>query len=184
MRLFVAVFPPEEVRRNLIEAARMLEVGGDVRWVRPEGVHLTLKFLGEVPEERVDEVRRAIEKIGGRHESFGVEISGFGAFPSRRRARVVWAGVGEGAKELAELAGDVEHAMQGLGFARERRPYRPHLTLGRARKRPVSLGPEERDPPGERRFTARRVELVRSILGPEGATYLTLAAARLSEDGE
>jgi 2'-5' RNA ligase len=184
MRIFVALFPPEELRRSLLESAQELEVSGRVRWVRPEGVHLTLKFLGETPEEAVEGLQQALSEVCARHGPFEVGLSGFGAFPSRRKARVIWSGVDAGADSLRALAEDVERSLEKLGFGRERRPYSPHLTLGRAGGRPVTLGPEERDPEVKDRFMARRIDLVESVLDRKGATYTTLAAYGLSEGGE
>ena len=176
MRTFVAVFPPPEVRETLARAARKLPVSGEVRWVRPANVHLTLKFLGDVAESDLSRVAEALEAIRGRHEPFEVALCGFGAFPSGRRARIFWAGIGEGSERLRALARDVELSLEPLGFDREARPYSPHLTLGRAHGRPASLvdaaGASEPGP----RFWVRRMELVKSVLGGAGADYSTLAA--------
>jgi 2'-5' RNA ligase len=177
VRIFVAVFPPPEIRRALVGAARELPVVGEVRWARPENVHLTLKFLGDVPEDDLDRVAEALEPVRLRHESFEAELSGFGAFPSARRARILWAGIGEGSEPLRDLARDVEASLEPLGFEREDRAYMPHLTLGRARGRPVSLEAFEAPPLG---FSVRNVDLVESVLGG-GSTYSTLATYLLSQ---
>jgi 2'-5' RNA ligase len=179
VRAFVAVFPPAEVRRALVESARELEVVGEVRWMRPERAHFTLKFLGEVAEEDLDRVAKALEMVCPRHEPFEARPSRFGAFPSARRARIVWAGIGEGSEPLRALAEDVETSLERLGYERESRAYVPHLTLGRARGRPVSLEVVE-TPPSIPGFVVRSVELVQSVLGGE-PTYSTLATYPLSE---
>ncbi len=182
MRAFVAVFPQLEVREALARAARELPLEGDVRWVRHENVHITLKFLGEVTEEDLARVAEVLGSVGGRHGPFEVVASGFGAFPSARRARILWAGIGEGADRLGALARDVERSLEPLGFGREDRPYTPHLTLGRARGRPVALGAEALRPGIE--FSVERMDLVESVLGGAGAAYSTLAAYALSESGD
>jgi RNA 2',3'-cyclic 3'-phosphodiesterase len=179
VRTFVAVFPPPEIRRALVGAARELPVVGEVRWARPENVHLTLKFLGDVSGEDLDGVAEALEQVRVRHEPFEAELSGFGAFPSARRARILWAGIGAGSEPLRDLARDVEVSLEPLGFEREDRAYVPHLTLGRARGRPVSLESVEKSPP--RGFRVRNIELVESALGGAGSTYSTLATYLLSE---
>lgn len=115
-------------------------VVGEVRWVRPENVHLTLRFLGDVPVAETPRVAEALRPVGGRHETFEVATAGFGAFPSANRVRVLWAGVGAGSDGLRSLAGDASSALEPLGFGRESRPYVPHLTLCRARGRPAQLG--------------------------------------------
>ena len=177
MRIFVAVFPPPEVRRALVGAARELPVAGEVRWARPENVHLTLKFLGDVPEDALGRVADTLEPVSLRHEPFEAELSGFGAFPSARRARILWAGIGEGSEPLRDLARDVEASLEPLGFEREDRAYVPHLTLGRARSRPVSFETVETPRLG---FSVRNLDLVESVLGG-GTTYSTLATYILSE---
>jgi RNA 2',3'-cyclic 3'-phosphodiesterase len=177
-RAFVAVSPPLEVREALLGTARGLPITGEVRWVKPENVHLTLKFLGDVVEEDLARVTSILESVCGRHESFEVAPSGFGAFPSARRARILWAGVGEGAERLTALAHDVQRSLESLSFEPEKRPYRPHLTLGRARGRPAVLGAAGITPPGLG-FPVNSVELVESVLGEAGATYSTLASRAL-----
>jgi RNA 2',3'-cyclic 3'-phosphodiesterase len=180
MRLFVAVFPPMEVREALASAARSLPVAGKVRFTAPANIHLTLKFLGDVREEDLARVADALEPVRERHGPFEAEISGFGAFPSKGRAKILWASIGEGSEALISLSRNVEESLEPLGFERENRPYVPHLTLGRARGRPATLEDADISPqvPG---FTVDQVELVRSVLDKDGATYSTLAAYPLSE---
>jgi RNA 2',3'-cyclic 3'-phosphodiesterase len=181
VRAFVAVFPPPEIREALVSAARELPVVGAVRWIRPENVHLTLKFLGDVREEDLlDRVEGALEVVCGRHEPFEAEPSAFGAFPSARRARILWAGIDEGSDRLRALAEDVESSLQPLGFEREDQAYMPHLTLGRARARPVVLEAVE-TPSTIPNFTVRNMELLQSVPGGAGVTYPTLATFPLSE---
>lgn len=180
MRTFVAIFPPPEVRKKLLRTARRLRIIGEVRWTKTENVHLTLKFLGEVPEESLDRIGGALREVAGRHGGFEVEAGGFGAFPSMEKARVLWAGVGEGAAPLRDLAGDVENALEPLGFGGEDRAYTPHITLGRARGRPVVLIPPGAASPAMR-FSARSLELVRSVPGGGGVRYSTLETCSLSE---
>lgn len=180
MRVFAAIFPPSEVREALLRAARDLPSRGNVRWSRPENVHLTLKFLGEVPEAELDGVRDVLTEVCARYEPFVAETTGFGAFPATKKARVVWAGIGEGGERLQSLAEDLESSLEGVGFERENRAYRPHVTLGRARGRPARLELPEVAAQGLK-FTVREVELVRSVLGKTGAEYATLAAYPLSE---
>ena len=180
MRAFVAVFPPPEVRKALSRAARGLPVAGQVRFTPPTNVHLTLNFLGDVSQEDLALVAEALEPLRERHEPFEAAISIFGAFPSPRKARILWAGVGEGADRLSALAKDADQSLEPLGFEREGRAYVPHLTLGRARGRPVTLEATEVSPPVHG-FSVRRLDLVESVLGSAGATYSTLAAYPLSQ---
>jgi 2'-5' RNA ligase len=174
VRTFVAIFPPPEVGETLFRAARDLPASKDFRLTSREKIHLTLKFLGEVAQDDLARVTRALEPIRGRYEPFEVFISGFGAFPSQRKARILWAGIEGESGPLRAIAGDVEDLLEPLGFERESRPYVPHLTLGRARNRPAKLDGVKPTPPALR-FTISSVELVQSVPGKNGVAYEILA---------
>lgn len=178
LRTFVAIFPPSGVQEALLRAARDLLVEDSVRWARPANVHLTLKFMGETPEEKLEDIHAALSAVAGRHGAFRVRPSGLGAFPSTRRARTIWAGVDVGSASLQALAEDVEKALEPLGFGRERRAYTPHATLGRARKRSVRL--PESDVGRLPDFRARRLDLVESVPGPGGVSYTVRGSYPLS----
>jgi RNA 2',3'-cyclic 3'-phosphodiesterase len=178
VRAFVAVFPPPELREEALARARRLSLRGRVRWSKPGNVHLTLKFLGDVQKEILDGLCAAVEEVCGHHTSFDAGLAGFGAFPSARRAQVLWAGIGTGFDGLRSLATDLDAVLAPLGFEREKRPYTPHLTLGRARGQPASFEPRPEEYIGE--FRVRRVELTESTLTPEGAVYRTVRAFALS----
>lgn len=184
MRTFIAVFPPPEVRREALEWARRLSSDDRVRWTRPENVHLTLKFLGEVRAEALDGIRAALGEVCAEHASFDAPLAKLGAFPSAQRAKILWISVGAGSDRLRSLAADIDDALAPLGFDREKRPYVPHLTIGRARGRPLNLGlPSSVEGLG---FRVGRVELTESTLTAEGATYRTIEDFALGgkrEDG-
>jgi len=132
MRAFIAIDLPETIRATLRRKQALFRCASpDARWTQPEGIHLTLKFLGEVPDPKVKEVCGRLKNLG-QFEAFSVQVKGFGFFPDARRPRVMWVGV-EALSSLSRLAEQVEEAMQGIGFAREKRAYRPHLTLARFR---------------------------------------------------
>ena len=172
MRVFVAVFPPPPVREALTEAARALPTDA-FRLTPPERVHLTLKFLGEVPPEVLPGVTSALERAARQVEPFDATVSGFGAFPSARRARILWAGIGAGADGFRALSRAVEDLLEPEGFAREDRPFVPHLTLGRARRPvPVELGGAGVPDLG---FAVGAVDLVESRQDGSGVTYPVLA---------
>jgi RNA 2',3'-cyclic 3'-phosphodiesterase len=173
VRIFVAVFPPSDVREALFHAARDLPGSNDFRLIGPDKLHLTLKFLDNVAEDDLSRVTRALRPLRERHEPFEVSTSGFGAFPSERRTRILWAGVEEGSKSLGEVAQTVEDLLEPAGFGREERPYVPHLTLGRARGRQAKLEGANVSPPAFR-FTVSGVELVESAPGAGGVTYSVL----------
>jgi 2'-5' RNA ligase len=174
VRTFVAVFPPPEVREALFRAARDLPSCKDFRLIGQEKIHLTLKFLGNVAEDELDNVMQALGPVREKHEPFEVSTSGFGAFPSARRARILWAGVEEGAEPLRAVAQDIEDLLESAGFERGDRPYVPHLTLGRARRRQTKLDDAKASPP-TLRFKVFGVDLVESVPGKDGVRYSILA---------
>ncbi len=177
MRIFVAVFPPPEVREKVLASARRLPSGDRVRWIRPENVHLTLKFLGDVEDEIMDYLCAALGEVCERHTPFDTRLEELGAFPSARRARILWVGIGAGSDRLRSLAADLDAALAPLGFEPEKRPYTPHLTLGRTRGRPASFDPSY--DVGSFGFRVRHVELTESTLTDKGAVYRTLKSFTL-----
>ncbi len=141
MRLFVALNLPAPVREALWAAtARVRDLGGPVKWVRGDGLHLTLKFLGDVPDEREPELTAALTRAAAGARSLSLALGGFGVFPDFRRPRVVWVGIAA-EPGLEILQHRVEQEFAPLGFATEGRPFRPHVTLGRAARdaRPADL---------------------------------------------
>lgn len=143
MRLFVALDIPETVRHQLhglMESLRKVCPGA--RWVRPEGIHVTLKFIGHVDGAKCGAIRRALERV---HSERRVEMRfyGLGFFPNGTRPRVAWCGV-EGTPNLAELAAEIDQAVARLGFEREKRAYTPHLTLARIDAEKVRRGEIEK----------------------------------------
>jgi 2'-5' RNA ligase len=179
----VALDPPEAVRRRLSamqgDLRRLAGRHADeVRWAAPENVHLTLQFLGAVPEERVPALRAALAAAAAASRPLSLEVKGAGGFPSGRRPRVLWAGVeGDGAALSALVAG-VGRLLAPLGFSPEGRPFSPHLTLGRAREGRGAPGlggalaqAAAADPVPWR---ADALVLFRSHLSPAGSRYEAL----------
>ena len=134
MRLFIALTPPPDVQREVWDAfAPLRERPLPVKWVPPENVHLTLKFLGEVRSERQAEIVGALASAARGTKTITLVVRGAGAFPNARAPRVVWAGI-EPDPAIEILADRVERSCAPLGFPPEGRPFRPHLTLGRAER--------------------------------------------------
>ena len=154
-----------------------------VSWVAPENLHVTVKFLGNVDEARVQSVIDALRTAVRGHAPFDLEVGGLGAFPSATRARVLWAGLIGGTTPLGALAASVEDALAQLGFPREDRPFSPHITLARVRE--PRRSPELAEALGVtsgRRFgqvAVPDIALMRSDLSPRGARYSTLASIAL-----
>ena len=133
-RTFIAIPLSATVRRKAEQlVTRLSASGAKVKWVAPQQIHITLKFLGEVPNEQTIDVCRAVAAAAEGTPPFDIECQGAGAFPSPERPRIVWGGVGAGSETLVPLQAAIEEAMGGLGYPFEARRYVPHLTLGRVR---------------------------------------------------
>lgn len=132
MRLFIALNLPKKERLKIHRAARVLrEAELPVRWVDPDHYHITLKFLGDLRKDKAPGVEEAMAKAAAANRPFTTELGGFGAFPTIRRPRVLWLGVGAN-PELRCLKQDLEWALGSIGFEPETRSFHPHVTLGRA----------------------------------------------------
>jgi 2'-5' RNA ligase len=177
MRLFLALDLPHDVRDAIGRARRDLEPRlPGWRWTRAEGVHVTLRFLGEVDDSRLADLaprweRAALAATG----PISLEVRGLGCFPSSRRPRVLWVGVAEEPDRgrLRALAAATEREARAAGFAAEERGFRPHATLARAVAGPASAPPEAEWSFG--RAWIESLTLFRSDLGPGGARYTALA---------
>ena len=182
VRAFVAIEPPAGLRDALagVPAAASLPPGASVRWTPPENLHLTLRFLGDTPEEQLAPLADTLDAIAAGAPPFELEPGGAGAYPEERNARVLWVGLVDADRKLRRLRNQVEAAVRGLGWKREGRPFQPHLTLARLR-RPVRLpagGWLEAVP--RCRFAVKEVALIRSTLKPAGAVYDVLHRASLA----
>ena len=188
IRAFIAIDLSPEIRRNLDGVSSALKEQlnrAPVRWVAAEGIHLTLKFLGDVSLSNLDVLKKILEGEVSRHSRFEISVGKIGAFPSTHRPRVIWVGV-EGPAELFAVQRGIETETSRLGYAREERPFSPHLTLGRVSR---NASPAEIRAIGEAIdinpagfLGALRVEgvnLYRSDLRPSGAVYTRLFSAPL-----
>ena len=186
VRLFAAVRVPDEQLEVVDDATRPLrERLAGARWTAREQRHVTVKFVGYLDAEHVDDARAAVAACALRHRAAQVRLSDLGAFPTPRRARVLWAGLDDPTNVLARLAADLDDAFRPLGVEPERRSFTPHLTLARFRE-PARLDglpplPAAELPP----FPVAEVELFRSHLSPRGARYESLDRLPLvcSDDG-
>jgi len=178
VRLFVALEIPARVRENLAALlASLRAISREPRWVRPDNLHVTLKFLGEVAEAEVDKVRTALAGIHS-GQPVSLEFRGLGFFPNAKHPRVFWAGIAA-SPNLKQLAGDIEAAMEKCGIPRESREFSPHLTLARFERpglpenlRKAIAENAERD---FGKLRSNEFHLVQSKLKASGAEYTTLA---------
>lgn len=185
MRCFIAVDLSAEVRAAVADVQARVRAAApraDVRWLDPHAFHLTLKFLGAVPGERVVAVSAALESAVS-EPPLELEARGLGAFPTIRRPRVLWAGIVVGVPRLVTLAAAVERALVPLGFPPEARPFQAHLTLGRVRS-PRDAGALAKAIEAEGAvalgaWTASEVVLYQSHLKPTGAVHEKVSLHRL-----
>ena len=134
LRLFLALPIAPEILDSLGEGVDTLrETRAPVRWVRPEGMHLTVKFLGDTENKKISYLAQALNTVCGEFEPFPMSVTGIGAYPNMRHPRVVWAGVEEFSGTLLRLAGGVEDACAKLGWPRDKREFSPHVTVGRVK---------------------------------------------------
>ena len=192
LRLFVAVELPETWRAGLSRLMSQMQaaLAADaqtktirVRWVRPDGIHLTLKFLGETPAGSLAAINAALARAAPATPAIRLDVGRVGSFSDRRALRVIWVGIGGETQKLAALAQRVDIELAATGYPRERRPFAAHLTLARL---PDQLSPTQREQvlsavqsfpaPSIPSFSVERLSLMRSHLGPGGARYERLAA--------
>ena len=186
VRVFIAVPLDQELRAAAAGLRRQLNSTADLlRWVPPGNLHLTLKFLGEIAEERVTKVAEAVREVARRSGRFTITLTGAGAFPSMRRPQVVWVGVKQGSDTLIALARDLDVALHRMKFPREHRPFRPHLTVARSRHGgPV---PDLSGPLGGLgdlivvRQVVDTLVVMESQLQPSGAIYRSIEEVGLGE---
>ena len=188
IRCFIAIELPDEAKEGLARLKK--ELARDehkfVKWVDPGGIHLTLKFLGNIPSKRVTEITEAMRTAVQGISRFHLEISGLGAFPSLRQARVFLVGIGGEVDKLSRLQQNIDSALAALGFAKEERSYVPHLTLARIKQ---GASPLERRVFGELvgatsfedkyHVEVEAISLMRSQLTPAGAIYTRLMTVAL-----
>jgi len=190
LRTFIAIELDESLRRSLGALQNRLKrqvPPGSVRWVAPEGIHLTLKFLGDTPGDRIPEIAAALRDACGTSAPFEVSVEGRGCFPSFRRPRVVWVAVHDNSHKLARLQQEIERLVAPLGYPTEERSFNPHLTLGRVSRHADGYEAAAVGQAVERSVVEQigaqhvtEVRFIRSELRPTGALYTSLATAPLS----
>ena len=187
LRLFVAADLPPRLLADLDESLVSLRSRPEVasaRWAVPANQHVTLKFLGWVDAGTLDRIEKALTAVASSHKPAVITVTGLGAFPSERRARVLWAGLDDAAGLLTALASDLDSALAPLGFEPESRAFTPHLTLARF-KPPASIAGVLSEVPkvAEPSFEVDHLHLYRSHLHPKGARYEILRSLKLGGCG-
>ena len=184
MRTFVAIDLEPEVKKSLSDFMHKLDrFNPNIRWVKDQGMHLTLKFIGEITEDKANKISLALRGLSLDHKPFPIKLVGTGTFPARsRHPRILWAGI-EDNPQLMSLQNKVESMLEKESIPREKRRFFPHLTLGRVKSNHnIALVLEELSNSKEFEFGSQEVEEIiffRSILKPTGAEYSALSKIQL-----
>jgi len=188
VRSFIAIELPDELKPELSQLVAQLKSGEQswVKWVDPYSIHLTLKFLGNVAVDMLDDITGAIEKAARGIAPFRLEVKELGVFPNLRRAQVAWVGISGEVDKLAQLQQRIESNLAPLGFAPESRPFVPHLTLARLRDQ-ASLAERQRfgqliagtEFKAAHNIKVNAISLMRSQLTREGAIYSRISSVGL-----
>ncbi len=189
MRVFIAIKLTPEIETRLSGIQNKLKTSGaGVKWVEPQNIHLTLKFLGERDDKKIEAIKAVLNETAARWKEYDLEPSSIGAFPSISRPSVIWAGIAKGREETTRLAADIEEGIAKTGIPKEKRPFACHITLGRV-KTPGntqrlaevlrSLG--EDLPQGQVMLRVERITLFKSTLTAKGPVYEALHEAHLKK---
>lgn len=187
-RSFIAMAIPEGIKNQLAGLqSKLKRADADVKWTRPEAIHITLRFLGYLTDDSISKVKDALAQVGREFSPFTVEIKGSGTFPERGRPRVIWAGMSQGEKELQAIFSRLEQELIEKGLGEADKPFKGHLTLGRVKTgKNINKLVEYLDKEGGKSFGAFEVKsvcLFKSQLRPEGAIYTVLKEELLSGPG-
>jgi len=187
MRTFIAIELPKEIKDKLALLQEQLKASNaDVKWVEPKNIHLTLKFIGERDDKKVEKIMQILDEVAQNKNTYEASIYSLGAFPSINSPRVIWVGLQQGDNETKAIAQDLEEKIAKIGIPKEDRPFASHITIGRTRsglnkeklfeainKLAVNLEKEFQN------FAVGKIVLFKSTLTPKGPLYEALKVANL-----
>jgi 2'-5' RNA ligase len=184
IRSFIALDLPDNLKKNLQNLQDKARKHTDcVRWVKPDNIHLTLKFLGAIEESQVEPIARILENMTIGIAPFRLQVKGFGAFPNARNPKVIWVGMDDNQQRVVLFQEKLEETLTAIGFAPEKRTYSPHLTLGRVKesraKRDIEQLIEKYKNEDLGYFTADTIVFYQSVLQPSGPVYSSLKTIQL-----
>jgi 2'-5' RNA ligase len=185
IRAFIAIQLPKSVKAELGEVSRRLAsqvTPRSVRWVKSDRLHLTLRFLGDTSLSRLPDIYAGLDHVAAGHPRFDCHLDRLGFFPNRRRPRVVWVGVRWEKDRLESLHSGIEELLFSLGFQKERRPFRAHLTLGRVKDMRALKGIELSGNMENLAVPVNAIHLIESELRPRGPFYTVRHSSRLAEE--
>jgi len=183
MRTFIAIGVPKNIKNQIAVYEELIKKEKTkISWVKPDNIHITLKFLGEVEENKISEIYEALKKCVSNQKPFDIEVMGTGGFPNLNRPRVIWVGLKKGSDELKNLAKSIDNELEKLGFRKEKRGFSPHLTIGRVKSiynihefvKMMNSVEFKGDT-----FTADEILIMESDLKPTGAVYTKLCTVKL-----
>lgn len=178
MRLFIAALIPEDIRTQLTNYINFLKHNIDgVKWEKFEKLHVTLKFLGDIDESRVNEISNLLEKLVHNYSPFNTSILDFGGFPDLKNPKVLYIGLSHNS-ELPKFQNELEKSLSEIGFEKEKRRFIPHITVGRVKKR---IHIKESLPIIQSIFDITQIGLIKSELRPEGSVYTPLKLFKLEK---
>ena len=188
IRAFIAVQLPEGLKKELADLETQFKKNSPpvIKWVDPNSIHITLKFLGEISTDSIEELMLAIEESARGIQPFQLEVRELGAFPGLDRTQILWVGIKGAVEKIEELQKRIEANTAQLGFSRENRPFTPHLTLGRVRDgaRPNELQRigkllSEINFYASHHVDVKAIDLMKSRLTPTGAIYTCIGSVKL-----
>jgi 2'-5' RNA ligase len=183
MRIFISVDLPATIKAEVSAFQEAFkETRASIKWARPESLHLTLKFLGEIDKARLSEIKDVVSTLTGRHRRMTLSLNGIGVFPNLSNPRIFWVGLGGETEKFASLAEEIDLGISALGFPREDRSYNPHLTIGRFKSPHGAselISQARQYPLPELTFSISEVNIMRSILNPQAAVYTSLFSGPL-----
>ena len=184
MRTFIAIALAQEIQDYLAGIQEQLKkCRADVKWVQPENIHLTLKFLGERDEKKIEKIKEVIEETAREKVCFSVRLCNIGAFPKVESPRVIWVGIDEGERETKEIAYELEEKIAKIGIPKEEKPFSSHITIARLRSpsNRENLVQELKKLPKiqNKKFPVTKITLYKSTLTPKGPIYEALKEANL-----
>lgn len=182
IRAFIAVDLSDEARAVLADVRETLvsqTPKGAVKWVQPHRIHLTLRFLGNTPLADLDRLAAALDSVALQHVPFGLALGALGCFPNERRPRVIWVGVEGDLAQAEALRNSIEDTLAPLGWEREKRPFRPHLTLGRVKERGAAVELPWGKGVAPAAIDVGEIILFESQLQPQGPRYIVRHVSQL-----
>jgi len=185
IRTFICIELSDSVKDELALVINEIKHIRTVKWVKPQNIHLTLKFLGDVDTELISTIKDAVDKAAQHFDKFDINLAQFGAFPHFKRPRVYWVGLKDSSKKLGQLHAAIEKEMEQIGFSREQRRFSPHLTLGRVKSDQHSreLGAFfQQQQSLSTTLTVNEVVVMKSELTPAGSIYTPMNKIKLGQN--